>query len=301
MATGKVTSYDFTTVNREDLANVVYNIDPTETPFVSAVGKTRATNTLHEWVTESLTAPRDNAAVYASDPSEANYTITTRSRLSNYIQLLDKLVVVGDEQRKSDPAGIRDELAHQVANGLLEIRRDLEYVCLAVNNAGAVGTASTAAHMKTVPAWITTNTQNGGGTSAFTETMLKTLLQDIWTKGGNPKMVCLNAAQQELANAFSGTATPYNDASELTVFSAVDVYVSSFGRVSFVPDRFSDDGTNHRVFVIDPEYWAIAQMDALKAQPLARTGHAEKRLLSWYVTVEARNEAASGMAYGLTS
>ena len=31
---------------REDLANVIYNISPTETPFMSGVAKTKATNKL---------------------------------------------------------------------------------------------------------------------------------------------------------------------------------------------------------------------------------------------------------------
>ena len=39
---------------REDLADIIYSIAPTETPFMSGVAKTSATNTSHQWQTDSL-------------------------------------------------------------------------------------------------------------------------------------------------------------------------------------------------------------------------------------------------------
>lgn len=32
---------------REDLSNLIYDVSPTETPFVSAIGRTKATQTKH--------------------------------------------------------------------------------------------------------------------------------------------------------------------------------------------------------------------------------------------------------------
>lgn len=34
---------------REDLMNIIYDISPTDTPFVSNVGRSDATAALHEW------------------------------------------------------------------------------------------------------------------------------------------------------------------------------------------------------------------------------------------------------------
>ena len=39
--------------NREDLTDMIYDISPTETPFMSSIGKTKATATFHEWQTDS--------------------------------------------------------------------------------------------------------------------------------------------------------------------------------------------------------------------------------------------------------
>ena len=46
---------------REDIADIIYSISPTETPFMSGVGKTKATNTLHQWQTDALAPVAANA------------------------------------------------------------------------------------------------------------------------------------------------------------------------------------------------------------------------------------------------
>ena len=68
---------------REDLTDVIYNISPTETPFMSSIGKTKATAVYHEWQTDSLAAATTaNAAVEGADASDATLAPTTR--LGNY-------------------------------------------------------------------------------------------------------------------------------------------------------------------------------------------------------------------------
>ena len=39
---------------REDLSNVIYSVTPDDTPLYTACKKTKATNTLHEWQTDTL-------------------------------------------------------------------------------------------------------------------------------------------------------------------------------------------------------------------------------------------------------
>ena len=41
---------------REDLEDVIYRIDPTETPFLSTIGKTKADAKYHEWQIQKLAA-----------------------------------------------------------------------------------------------------------------------------------------------------------------------------------------------------------------------------------------------------
>ena len=45
-------TYDITG-QREDLSNIIYDVSPTMTPFMSNIGRGKATHTLHEWQTDT--------------------------------------------------------------------------------------------------------------------------------------------------------------------------------------------------------------------------------------------------------
>jgi len=283
---------------REDLANVIYDISPVETPFISAIKKTTASNIYHEWLTDSLAAPNtNNAQVFGADPTSA--TLTPRTRVGNYVQLLDKMIQVSDEQNKVDVAGMRQELAYQVAKGMKELKRDLEAIVLQANQAAQAPDPATniPSKMASVGNWIATNVVTNVTPAVFTETMLQDILQQVWDQGGDVSMVILSSAHQRVADGFSGSATRFLDVTDESVTAAVRFYATSLGEVTFYPDRFGPADT---IYVLDPDYWAIAQLGALKSTPLAKTGHSEKRLLSWYVTLEARNEKSSGKITNVT-
>ena len=48
---------------REDLSNIIYNISPEETPFMSGIGKSSADNTYFEWQIDTLGDPVANRQV----------------------------------------------------------------------------------------------------------------------------------------------------------------------------------------------------------------------------------------------
>lgn len=298
--------------NREDLSNMIFDISPTETPFVSAIGRTKATNLNHEWQVDALASAAANANIYGDDVSGGSLTATTRR--GNRVQLLDKAVTVSDEQIAANPAGRKNELAYQMAKAMKEIKRDLEYNLVGVNNAKVTGNSTLAAEMGSVQAYIFTNdslgatgaSPTGDGTDArtdgtqraFTEDLLKDALQLIWTEGGDPKMAIMGAFNKRVASGFTGSATRLDRSEDKKLYASVDVYVSDFGETKFVADRFS---RSRDCLIIDPEYWKLAVYDGLKQKELAKTGHAEKRMLSWYVTLEACNEKASGGVFDLTT
>lgn len=298
--------------NREDLSDIIYDVSPTDTPVMTAIGKADATNTNHEWQTDALAAAADNFNIYGDDATPDAITPTTR--LNNRVQLLDKEVIVSDDQIAANPAGRKDDLAYQIAKKMKEIKRDCERAICGVNYAKVTGNSTTAAKMASMQAYIKTNVSKaadganptGDGTDArtdgtqraFTEDQLKDVLQSIWTEGGDPTMAVLGAFDKRVASGFTGSATRQVDANSKKLYAAVDVYVSDFGEIRFVADRFS---RSRDALIIDPEYWALATYDGLKQKPLAKTGHAEKRLLSWYVTLEARNEKSSGGVFDLTT
>jgi hypothetical protein len=82
-----------------------------------------------------------------------------------------------------------------------------------------------------------------------------------------------------------------------SLVAAIDVYVSDFGTLQIVPTRFLETRTvaARDVFVLDPNYARIGFLQNVKQMPLARTGHAERRMISCEYGLQVDNQAAHGV------
>ena len=295
---------------REDLANVIYRIAPTQTPFLSAIPKVSADNTYHEWQTQDLAAAGSNAQIEGDDATAAAVTPTVR--LGNYTQISAKTVIVSGTQRAVNTAGRSDELPYQVGIKGLELKRDMEFA-LCQNTVHAAGAAGTARQLRGLEGWIQTNADYGasgaapswgsntgptdGTQRAFTEAQLKTVLQAIWVQGGQPDMIMLGGTQKQTFSTFTGGATRYDKSEDKELTAAVDVYISDFGEVKAVPNRFQRART---AFVVQSDMWAVATLRPMQTVELAKTGDADKRQLLTEYTLEARQEKSSGAIRDLT-
>jgi hypothetical protein len=115
--------------NREDLTDAIYNVSPTETPLISMAKKTTAQAALHEWQTESLAAANVNNAVIEGDDA-ANQTLVTTGRVTNNVQTSEKTIGISTIQEVTRSAGRDSEMAHQMINYGLALRRDMETILL---------------------------------------------------------------------------------------------------------------------------------------------------------------------------
>jgi hypothetical protein len=291
--------------NREDLTDVIYRIAPTDTPFMSGIGKGKATNTLHEWQTQDLAAAANNAAVEGDDASAA--AITPTVRLNNRTQISTKTIIVsGTQQSGMNPAGRKDELAYQLSLKGLELKRDME-TALTQNTTAITGNSTTARQLRGLEGWVATNNDLGatgaapnyntntaptdGTARAFTEAMLKNVIQLAWAQGGNPNVIMLGGTQKQTFSTFTGASTRFDKGEDKQVTAAVDVYVSDFGTIKAVPNRFQRART---AFVLEMGRWKTAFLRPMQTNPLAKTGDAEKRQLVVEYTLEAGQEKASG-------
>lgn len=283
---------------REDLANVIYNISPEETPFTNNIGRGTAANTIFEWQVDELAAASDaNAYVEGDDVSSFTAAVATE-RLANYTQISRKDVIISGSLEKLDKAGRRSEIAYQLSKRGAELKRDIE-ACALANQAAVVGSMpSTARRTAGLPAFLRTNTNRGvgganptvsnglvnaaatdGTARAFTETQLKDVIQKVWTEGGTPKMLMVGPGNKVVASTFTGIADiRFNLTAPKTaaIIGAADIYVSDFGQISIVPNRFQ---RNRDAFVLDPEMCELAWLRPITQVELAKTGDAEKRML----------------------
>jgi Family of unknown function (DUF5309) len=303
---------------REDLSDIIYNISPTDTPFMSSVGKTKATAVYHEWQTDSLAAAAANAAVEGADASTATLSPTTR--VGNRTQISQKTVGVTGTLQAVDKAGRKSELAYQLSKASSEIKRDMEFTFLN-NTVQSNGTAgSTARVLGGLQTWLSTNGDFGSGGSAgssgttartngtnrtFTETELKTVIKEVFESGGSPKILMVTPAHKQTVSAFAGIAAQrYMAPSDAptTIIGAADIYLSDFGSVSVVPNRFmlSGNSANEVAFVLDPEYAAVAYLRPFQTIELAKNGDSDRTQLLVEYTLEVKNEAAHGIIADLS-
>jgi hypothetical protein len=303
---------------REDLSDVIYSISPTDTPFMSSIGKTKATAVLHEWQTDSLAAASlSNFTVEGATASDATMSPTTR--IGNRTQIAQKTIKISGTLQSVDKAGRKSEKSYQLAKASSEIKRDMETSLLS-NQVASNGDSSTARKLGGLQAWLATNYDGGtsgvagaSGTTArtdgtnrtFTEDILKVVVRKVYAAGGNPKVLMVNPAHKQLVSAFTGIAAqrfmaPSN--TPTTILSAADVYLSDFGSISIVPNRFmtSTNSCNETAFVLDPDMAAIAYLRPFQTNELAVTGDNESTQLLAEYTLEVRNEAAHGIIADIT-
>jgi hypothetical protein len=302
---------------REDLANVIYNISPTDTPFMTSVGKTSATAVYHEWQKDSLAAVNtSNAVVEGATASDATLSPTTR--IGNRTQISAKTVKVSGTLETVNKAGRKSEKAYQLAKASAEIKRDMEAILLS-NQVASAGDATTARTLGGLQAWL--NTNYSGGTSgtagasgttarvtgtdrAFTQAILNTVIQSAYVAGGSPTILMVTPAQKVVASTFAGIATRYKDIPsnvQASIIAAADVFVSDFGTISIVPNRFIPNSDNDDVaFLLDPEMASVAYLRPFQTNELAKTGDADVTQLLVEYTLEVKNEAAHGIIADLT-
>lgn len=298
--------------NREDLKDFISMISPTRTPFQSGIATVSATSTKVEWQTDSLAAASASNAVIEGDDATTDASTAT-SRVFNYTQILDKVPRVTSTQRSVNAAGRADELDYQIMKRTKEIKRDLE-TSLLDNNAQVAGNDTTAREMGGIESWLATNTNLGSGGSAptgdgtdartggtdraFTESQLRDVIKQCYDSGGEPDTIMVGSFNKQALSQFSGGSTRNIDAEGKKLVNAIDIYVSDFGTMAVIPNRFQEAES---ALVLEMGMWEMAELQPFGREDLAKTGHTDRVLLSMEVTLISRNEAASGIVSDLTS
>ena len=303
---------------REDLTDMIYDISPTDTPIMSSIGKGRATAVYHEWQTDALDAATTaNAAVEGADATAATLNPTTR--LGNYTQIVQKTVQVSGTLEAVDKAGRKSEKAYQLAKASAELKRDIETIITA-NQGRDEGSSGNARKMASLLSWIKTNTSKGSGTTAgtdpttigvstrgdgttrtFQESMLKEVVQEVYSSGGTPTLLVVPPALKQVVSGFTGLSQHrYNSnaTGQITILAGADLYQSDFGVLQIVPNRFM---RSRDALVLDPEYASLNYLRPFTTNDLAKTGDSEKTQILAELTLEVKNEAAHGIVADLSA
>jgi hypothetical protein len=293
----------------ESFEDVIFDISPEDTPFLSAAKRMTAGQTYHQWQTDALAAAAANAQLEGLDSTYATLAATTV--LGNYTQISAKTVKISGTYDVVKKYGRKSEVAYQLMKAGKELKRDMEYA-LVRNQASSAGGIATARTSAGIESWIvnrvlatgsaagttpgfasgTVAAPTDGTASTFVEADLKSALQAAWTDGGEPTLILMSALNKARFGAFAGIATKYNNVqgtSQAVITGAADIYVSDFGNHTVKLDRFMRDKC---VLAIDPNYIGVATLRPMAKQELAKTGDSQNWLLTTEYALVVQNPDA---------
>lgn len=293
--TTKAWSFDDKAI-REDLLDVMTNIDPLEHNFQDLIGSSTAQAVLHEWPVDTLDTPGDNASIEGADAGTASMTNPTR--VQNLTQIFTKPYIVTGTETAVNTAGYSDRKAYEIGKKLKALKNDIEYAF--VKGTAATGNGTNAAtRLKGAKAFITTNATAQSAVS-LTEAILISYLSNSWTSGGKVDNIFVGAALKQRITSFSGNNTRFVGADEKKLVNTVNLYASDFGAevVEVKLHRYMTvaGDVNYDVMGIQSDTWAAAWLRKPFNKELAPTGDAEKGMLIAEGTLEARAEKANFIA-----
>lgn len=321
---------------REDLANFITMITREETPFISSIGKAKATAIYHEWQTDELAAPGNSRLAEGTDFDSGSVTVGPhRTRLGNYTQINGKQLAVSGTRRAVDQAGVADEYAYQLKKRGTELRRDVEFdVVQSYNVASASGTRSMGGYQSFINDDATVNyvgdfeaptTTNAGtgtvtGVAAADNTRgalalsdIDAVMQKIYEEGGKATRVMLSPKLRrdfsDLIQSESNVRRNVDESGKLR--QSVDVYMSDFGDLMVVPNYIMGlsnnvdfgngdvDVADFAALIYDPMWFNIATLRPLTEVDVGQKGDSTVGMMVEETTLEVRNPKGCGAIYGL--
>ena len=296
------------TADREDLSNIIYNISPMQTPFMSSIGTRNVKNVVFDWQTESLPTPSGTGQLEGFELSRAASTAT--ARVSNVCQISYRDATVTGSQDASDAAGKRSEMAHQLAIMAKALKRDMEEA-LCQKGAKTTGNATTARQTGGFESWITTNdsrgtngASTGGGAAptdgtqrALTETLLKDVLELMFASGAEPNLAICGPHNKQVISGFTGRSQARQMVDANTVEASVSIYSSDFGELKIVPSNRSRERS---LLLVDPEFAKVSYLRSFDTIDIATIGDAETKMIVVEYGLEVSNEAAHGIVADLS-
>ena len=295
---------------KEDVSSVIYNVDPSEVPLLSSIPKTSATNTLHQWQTDTLRAGVSTNKNIEGDATTAEAR-TSVARIHNFTQIFKNAVTISGTDQSVTNIGYGEQMAHEIIKVGKEQKTDIESSIFA-NLAFAAGNATTARVMGGLTAYIKTNVTNitgGGGANptgtvpgatprtngaltVFNQAKFDACMQSVWTAGGTPDTVYLTSGQMQRALSFVGNNNERATAQNGKVSQLLSIYMTPWGSVTFTPSRHQE---SRSVFIVQTDMLALASLRPIKTEELAKNGDNVTRQCLTEATLVVRNEKSLGL------
>jgi hypothetical protein len=288
---------------KEDISDVISNISPTKTPFQTAIGNEKITNTLFQWQTDALRAVQSAPVLEGAD---AQYiTVAPTVMLNNTTQIFAEAVQVSGTVDAVSTYGRARESAYQLAKSAAALKRDLENAYVGTAQAKVTGSDGVARQMAgfqvqtsqiTADQAAVNNVYTGGTSTAPSEANFLTALQNVFTAGVDPTIIMVTPANSIIFAAFAAAAGRYRTlqtgGDDKKLVNVVNLYVSPFGEQKVLVNRFLKASDS---LIFDPKYWSRATLRPWTRETLAKTGDSLKMMIVGEDSLKCKNPAASAI------
>jgi Family of unknown function (DUF5309) len=280
----------------EDVSDIISNLSPTKTPFISSIGDEKVTARLFEWQEDSLASVAVNAQLEGFTAADATLTPTTMR--NNVVQIFQKTIKVATMADAIKTYGRAKETAYQLSKAMEEVKRDLEHAMVGVTQAAVAGSAGVARQFASVDSQIDASTTTAGGTAALTEAMILSNQQATYAAGADPSILMVKPADSLIISNFANSTSRPRDIGDGTkLVNSIKVYVTPFGELKVVLNRFIKS-TNALLY--DPSNWKKAVLRPWSREALAKTGDNETHMIVGEFSLKHVNFKASGLINALT-
>ena len=281
-----------------DFEDIIYDISPTQTPMLSSIGTSSAKATLHQWMQDSLASVGANILVEGANAGAAS-TVTQVVKTAN-TQIFGKVVSVSGTAEAVEKYGRSSDLALAISKAGKELKRDIEHSFVGLTQAGTAGNGTTGRQLTSAANQIAAATTNTAGSNrTFTEALLLDVLEKCYGEGGEPNQVQVTPSHSLIVAGFAASSGRNRDfGNDRKITNVIDVYVSPFGEVSVVNNRFLQNNT---ALILDTEYWNRAVLRPMQTIQLAKAGDSDQRQMLTELTLVCESDVASGKIDALTA
>ena len=280
----------------EDVLDIIINVSPDETPLGTMLGKTTASQTLHEWV--EYNQGRASSASAIAEGADTTYVdLTQPVRQNNKTVIIQKPVKVSDTQRAVAHAGVDDMFDQQTSWELAAWKKAQEWAL--VNGAAASGASGVARGMAGLINVITSITTQYNSGSSFGRDDFMELQRLSYASNGSDNifdMVLVPARLKRRISTFADddSGNVFYSIEDKRLTKAVSVIEGDFGVVRIFPhlDVPSTAATEH-LLGIREDLYKIAYLRKPKVERMAKVGDAERGRIVGELTLEYLAERTS--------
>ena len=313
---------------KADVSDIIFNIDPSETPLLSNMGTRDVANTTFEWNVEDL----PSSGVTNKKKEGADFTseaVTQVTRKTNVTQISSRNATVTGTMTAVSQYGKQSEMAHQMMLVSKALKLDIDKAIGSHNKqeAGAGDQASSSERQTqslthqisrgnnvvvkssggtTVPSSDTGAYTEGSGAESLTETYFVDVAEKIYENGGKlDSVICTPAVKREISD-FTGRGGTQVIVDETKVTSNVTLFASDFGNVKVMISRNLDTygssgAAGCDLLFVDFSMAKVAFLRPFTRQNIAKQGDSdsEQILAEWGVMLS--NPDSAGVRHNLSN